>query len=98
MKSTARLTLVAALLFGAMLLSATLANAYCPPGTHWSNRAGTCVGDHGYGHRPPPPPPPPPGRGCNGHYQRCLSMCGGVPSCVHNCNIGYTVCRQQRGR
>lgn len=105
MKPPARLSLVLAALFCLLVLSETMANAYCPPGTHWSNRARACVPNR-YGPPPPPPPPDPyrhrhrhPRRGgnCEAHYHQCLFQCGGQGRCVQNCNVGFTLCRQQRG-
>jgi len=82
---------------GSMLFSEYCAFAQCPPGTHWSNRYWQCVQNR----RLPPPPPPPPPRGvrsCNRSYQNCLMVCGGVPECINNCNVGYGVCQQRGGR
>ena len=90
--------LAAAVIFGACIFAETLAFAQCPPGLRWSNRAGRCVPitpppPPPGAYMPPPPPPPPPGRrGCNRSYQNCLYVCAGVPQCVNNCNIGYSMC------
>lgn len=95
MPVTARsLALGLALAVVAALLVETLAFAQCPPGTRWSNRAWRCVR---VAPPPPPPgyyvPPPRPGRGsCNRSYQNCLYVCAGVPACINNCNVGYSVC------
>jgi hypothetical protein len=79
-----------------MILAEGFAFAQCPPGFRWSNRFGGCVPMG----PPPPPPPPPPGpwgpRGCNHSYQNCLMICGGIPNCVANCNVGYSMCVQGR--
>lgn len=95
MRFTAKTIVLAVILaFAAITFTETFALAQCPPGFRWSHRMGGCVPMG-----PPPPPPPPPPRfrrGCNYHYQQCLMMCGGVPACVTNCNIGYTMCVQGR--
>jgi hypothetical protein len=105
MRVNMRWAIVVCLLAGIGLVWADAqAFAQCPPGTHWSNRYWQCVRNR----MPPPPPPPPPARplppppphrhhGCERSYDNCLRVCGGVPACVNNCNIGYGVCRQQRG-
>lgn len=98
MRTPLRLAVIVCVFAIANLVMADVyAYAQCPPGTHWSNRYWQCVPNR----RPPPPPPPPPppsrGRGCNRSYQNCLMVCAGVPQCINNCNVGYNVCRQQRG-
>lgn len=84
------------LVFSATVLAETVAFAQCPPGFRWSNRYWGCVPMG-----PPPPPPPPPPRpwhrrGCNHSYQNCLMICGGIPSCVANCNYSYSMCVNRR--
>jgi len=95
MKSVVRFSVlltVGALCF--LLFTEYGANAQCPPGTHWSYRYQDCMPN--WRQPPPPPPGPPPGQGCNWSYRNCLVVCGGVPDCVNNCNIGYSMCVQQR--
>jgi hypothetical protein len=98
MRFTAKTVVLAVILvFSAMILAEGFAFAQCPPGFRWSHHYGGCVPMG-----PPPPPPPPPGPwgrgggGCNRSYQNCLMVCGGIPSCVTNCNIGYNMCLNGR--
>ncbi len=98
MRTTLRLAMIVCIVLVANLVVADMcAFAQCPPGTHWSNKYWQCMPNR---RMPPPPPPPPPrghGHGCNRSYQNCMMVCAGVPQCINNCNIGYNVCRQQRG-
>lgn len=96
MRHMARWTvLFIVVMFGSVLVMGDLAQAQCPPGTHWSNRAWSCVPNRGYG-PPPPPPPPPPGR-CDREYRRCTAWCNGWNDCIRNCNHNYRRCMRARG-
>ena len=60
-----------------------------PPGAYYPPPGGYYPPPGGYY---PPPPPPPVRGGCNQSYQNCLYVCAGVPQCMNNCNIGYSMC------
>lgn len=97
MRSTLRLLLMVAVFFGGMTWRATLADAACPPGSHWSDRSRACVTNQ-------PPSRPPGGIPTDDRKYwwtrfraNCLTRCQDDPACQRDCDRKFKSLRQKEG-